>query len=51
MNENIFFTVWCAREIIVKWQTLANIDAKYLDNTVILLSYFSFLRATLMDKA
>lgn len=43
MNENIFFTVWYAREIIVKWQTLANIGAKYLDNTVILLTAFYIL--------
>lgn len=30
-------------EIIAKWQQLANIDAKYIDNTVNLWSAYIFL--------
>lgn len=48
--KTFFFTVCCAREIIVKWQPLANTDARHLENVLLSLTSFNILGGALQIK-
>lgn len=48
--KTFFFTVCCAREIIVEWQPPANTDARNLENALLSWTSFNILGGALWIK-